>query len=209
MDALNRMDPRTVEEDGQQVPYEFAYSRWLTGWVLRLCDDAGHTPSEELLIVAAAQHVERWKVPRSSYPEGRTAYLQWREDLKRQHAATATRLMAEAGYPPEACKRVETLILKRALKELEGQIVEDALCLVFLERQFAEFLPKLADLQASSAAGATGAAEAQAAAEDKMVDILQKSWKKMGQLGRAAALKLPLGPKEAELVGRALAPPAA
>lgn len=80
---------------------------------------------------------------------------------------------------------------------------------VFLERQFAEFLPKLADLQASSAAGATGAAEAQAAAEDKMVDILQKSWKKMGQLGRAAALKLPLGPKEAELVGRALAPPAA
>lgn len=62
-------------------------------------------------------------------PQGRTAYLQWREDLKRQHAATATRLMAEAGYPPEACKRVETLILKRALKELEGQIVEDALCL--------------------------------------------------------------------------------
>lgn len=51
------------------MPYEFAYSRWLTGWVLRLCDDAGHTPSEELLIVAAAQHVERWKVPRSSYPE--------------------------------------------------------------------------------------------------------------------------------------------
>ncbi len=64
-----------------------------------------------------------------SHPQGRTAYLQWREDLKRQHAATTTRLMAEAGYPPEACKRVETLILKRALKELEGQIVEDSLCL--------------------------------------------------------------------------------
>ncbi|KAG2442142.1 hypothetical protein HYH02_009630 [Chlamydomonas schloesseri] len=205
LDELNSKDPRSVEVEGQQVPYELAYARWLTGWVLRLAADAGISqPSEELRIVARGQHVERWKVPRSSYPEGRTAYLQWREDLKKAHAATTTRLMAAAGYPEEACKRVEKLILKKALKETEGQIVEDALCLVFLERQFAEFFPKLVE-QAAAAAGGGDPAAAQAEADAKMVDILQKSWKKMGPLGRAAAGKLPLGEREAALVGRALA----
>jgi hypothetical protein len=69
---------------------------------------------------------------------------------------------------------------------------------VFLERQFAEFLPKLA----ADAGGNVAEAEA------KVIDILQKSWKKMGPLGRAAALKLPLEPRLAALVGRALEAPA-
>ncbi|KAG2434615.1 hypothetical protein HXX76_007510 [Chlamydomonas incerta] len=203
LDELNSKDPRSVEVDGVPVPYELAYSRWLSAWVAALAADAGiAAPSEELTITARGQHVERWKSPRSSYPEGRTAYLQWREDLKKAHAATTTRLMAEAGYPPESCKRVEQLIMKKALKETEGQLVEDALCLVFLERQFAEFFPKLQE-QAAAAGGDPAAAQAEADA--KMVDILQKSWKKMGPLGRAAAGKLPLGEREAALVGRALA----
>ncbi|GLI67263.1 hypothetical protein VaNZ11_011446 [Volvox africanus] len=195
LDELNIKDPRCVEVDGQKVPYELAYARWLTDWVLQLCTDGGLHPSEELRIAARGQHVERWQVPRSTYPEGRTAYLQWREDLKKRHAATTTGLMAAAGYSAESCKRVEQLILKRALRETEGQILEDALCLVFLERQFEEFLSKLA--------GAKDAAEGEA----KIIDILQKSWKKMGELGRAAALKLSMEPRLAELVGRALAPP--
>ncbi|GLC67226.1 hypothetical protein PLESTF_000531000 [Pleodorina starrii] len=198
LDELNSKDPRNVEVDGQQVPYELAYARWLTCWVLQLCANGGLQPSEELRIAARGQHVERWKVPRSSYPEGRTAYLQWREDLKKRHAATTTGLMEAAGYGPDSCRRVEQLILKRALRETEGQILEDGLCLVFLERQFAEFLPKLA-------ADVTGGDGAEA--EAKMIDILQKSWKKMGELGRAAALTLPLEPRLAELVGRALASP--
>ncbi|GIL66966.1 hypothetical protein Vafri_20469 [Volvox africanus] len=195
LDELNMKDPRCVEVDGQRVPYELAYARWLTDWVLQLCADGGLQPSEELRIAARGQHVERWQVPRSTYPEGRTAYLQWREDLKKRHATTTTGLMAAAGFSADSCKRVEQLILKRALRETEGQILEDALCLVFLERQFEEFLSKLA--------GGKDAAEGEA----KMIDILQKSWKKMGELGRAAALKLPLEPRLAELVGRALAPP--
>ncbi|GIL82978.1 hypothetical protein Vretimale_8502 [Volvox reticuliferus] len=197
LDELNIKDPRRVGVDGQEVPYELAYARWLTDWVIQLCADGGLHPSEELRIAARGQHVERWQVPRSTYPEGRTAYLQWREDLKKRHAATTTSLMAAAGYGADSCKRVEQLILKRALRETEGQILEDALCLVFLERQFEEFLSKLA--------GAAGRDAAEG--EAKMIDILQKSWKKMGELGRAAALKLPLEPRLAELVGRALAPP--
>ncbi|KXZ53620.1 hypothetical protein GPECTOR_6g537 [Gonium pectorale] len=209
LDALNAKDPRSVEVDGVQVPYELAYARWLSDWVAALCrrgEGCGPlAPSEELRIAARGQHVERWLVPRSSYPEGRTSYLQWREDLKKRHAATTTGLMEQAGYPPESCKRVEQLILKRLLKEEEGQILEDALCLVFLERQFAEFFPKLAEGAAATTSAAAADPAAAAAAEAKMIDILQKSWKKMGPRGRAAALELPLGPTEAALVGKALA----
>lgn len=37
-----------------------------------------------------------------------------------------------------------------------------------------------------------------------MVDIVRKTWGKMGEKGRAAALKLPLSPAEADVVQRAL-----
>jgi hypothetical protein len=57
--------------DGQQVPYELAYARWLTAWVLQLCADGELQPSEELRIAARGQHVERWLVPRNTYPEVR------------------------------------------------------------------------------------------------------------------------------------------
>jgi hypothetical protein len=65
IDALNSQDPRTVSWQGKEVPYELAYSQWLTDWVLKL----EQQPSEELRIVARGQHVQRWKTPRSSYPE--------------------------------------------------------------------------------------------------------------------------------------------
>lgn len=64
------------------------------------------------------------------------------------------------------------------------QIVEDALCLVFLEHQFADLLDR------------EGA--------DKMVDIVKKTWGKMGEKGRAAALKLDLPADQAAVVQRAL-----
>lgn len=64
IDALNAQDPRSTSWQGQQTPYELAYSSWLTDWVLRLEPQ----PSEELRIVARGQHVQRWKSPRSDYP---------------------------------------------------------------------------------------------------------------------------------------------
>jgi hypothetical protein len=86
LDKLNSEDPRKITVNGQEVPYELAYSYWLTEWVLKLTDDGDPPRTEELLIVARGQHVQRWLMPRSSYPEGRTSYLKWREDLKKMHA---------------------------------------------------------------------------------------------------------------------------
>lgn len=64
------------------------------------------------------------------------------------------------------------------------QVVEDALCLVFMQHQFADLLTK--------------------EGPDKMVDIVRKTWAKMGEGGRAAALSLALPADQAAVVQRAL-----
>jgi hypothetical protein len=72
IDALNQEDPRQVTWQGKEWPYELAYSHWVTEWVLQLEPE----PSEVLRIVARGQHVERWKSPRSSYPNVRNSSLE-------------------------------------------------------------------------------------------------------------------------------------
>ncbi|GAX82541.1 hypothetical protein CEUSTIGMA_g9968.t1 [Chlamydomonas eustigma] len=186
IDEINGKDPRIIQVQGQDMPYELAYSKWLTDWVLKLT--SGQEPSEELLIVARGQHVKRWTMPRNSYPDGRAPYLKWREDLKKLHSQTVVELMKEVGYSSESCKKVEAMMLKKSLKtDPDAQTVEDALCLVFLQYQFTDLRLK--------------------EPEDKMVDILQKTWKKMGEKGRAAALELApnLCSEELALVQKALA----
>eukprot|EP00199_Chlamydomonas_sp_CCMP681_P005393 CAMPEP_0119101082 /NCGR_PEP_ID=MMETSP1180-20130426/218_1 /TAXON_ID=3052 ORGANISM="Chlamydomonas cf sp, Strain CCMP681" /NCGR_SAMPLE_ID=MMETSP1180 /ASSEMBLY_ACC=CAM_ASM_000741 /LENGTH=234 /DNA_ID=CAMNT_0007085131 /DNA_START=6 /DNA_END=710 /DNA_ORIENTATION=- len=185
IDQLNSQDPRTVQVDGKPMPYELAYSRWLTEWAQKLTADGNPPASDEIVIVARGQHVQRWTSPRSSYPEGKAGYLKWREDLKHFHAKVVLGIMKEAGYSPESMAKVESIILKKNIKEAENQIIEDALCLVFLERQLTEMrLKEPADL---------------------LVDILRKTWtRKMSEKGRAAALALPLCPEDAALVGKAL-----
>ncbi|WIA29511.1 hypothetical protein OEZ86_012012 [Tetradesmus obliquus] len=181
IDTLNAQDPRTVSWQGQDLPYELAYSQWLTEWVLQLQQQ----PSEELRIVARGQHVQRWKTPRSSYPEGKAGYFQWREGLKASHAATVVEIMQAAGYDEASQQRVTRFILKKDLKkDPENQVVEDALCLVFMQHQFADLLTK--------------------EGPDKMVDIVRKTWAKMGEGGRAAALSLALPADQAAVVQRAL-----
>ncbi|KAL6746922.1 hypothetical protein V8C86DRAFT_1426303 [Haematococcus lacustris] len=41
---------------------------------------------------------------------------------------------------------------------------------------------------------------------ERMVDIVRKTWRKMGPKGRAAALTLALAPEEAAVVSQALQP---
>jgi hypothetical protein len=167
LDEANAADPRLGPEG---VPVELAYARRLTERLLSLSPEA----SELLLLAARGQHVERWSIPRESYPPGRGSYLRWREALKRHHAQRTGEILAAVGYPPEAVERVRALIMKRALAEgdPEGQLLEDALCLVFLETQLAEVRTKLP--------------------EEKLRDVLRKTWLKMGAAGRHAAFDLDL-----------------
>jgi hypothetical protein len=181
-DDENSQDPNHETVDGVNHPRGLVYAQWLTDWVLRLCPDA----SEELRLAAHCQHLRRWEIPRSSYPMTRAGYLQWREGLKKFHAQKAGEILRELGYSDQIITRVQNLNLKKDFpKDPETRVLEDALCLVFLEHQFADLAAKTA--------------------EDKMINAVQKTWKKMTEQARAKALELPFAEKEKKLIEKALA----
>jgi hypothetical protein len=180
-DGENARDPNRETTDGVARARELLYARRLSGWVLRLCPNA----SEALRLAARCQHLCRWEIPRNSYPMTRAGYLQWRATLKRFHAQKAGDILRELGYAEDVIRRVQDLNLKKNFPDdPETRVLEDALCLVFLEHQFAELAAKTA--------------------EDKTINALQKSWQKMTAAARAEALKLNYGEREKTLLERAL-----
>jgi hypothetical protein len=178
LDAENSRDPN--RENGQ--PRELLYARRLTDWVLKLCPQA----PEPLRLAARCQHIRRWESPRENHPPTRAGYLKWRADLKKFHAEISGAILRETGYDEETIRRVQELNLKKNFPaDAECRVLEDALCLVFLEFQFAALAAKSDD--------------------GKMINALRKSWEKMTEAARTEALKLDYGAHEKNLIARALA----
>jgi hypothetical protein len=119
----------------------------------------------------------------------RPGYLQWREGLKKFHAEKAGKILREAGYPEETVARVQALNLKKDFpRDSEVRVLEDALCLVFLEHQFTDLASKTTD--------------------DKVINALQKSWRKMTPAAHALAQAIRYGDRELQLLRRAFDSPA-
>src|SRR5205814_1765437 len=138
-DEENAHDPNKISVGGRSQARELVYAQWLTEWVLRLRPDA----SEALRLAARCQHLCRWEIPRESYPMTRAGYLQWRTELKKFHAQKAGEILREVGYDEDTIRRVQDLNLKKNFpNDAEGRVLEDALCLVFLEHQFADLAAK-------------------------------------------------------------------
>jgi hypothetical protein len=162
IDAANAADP-TVE-DGR--PAALLYGERMSAELARLFPLA----SEVLQIAARGQHVERWKVPRSDYPEGREGYLIWRRDHARRHAERVAGMIADAGYSADDQARVGVLLRKEGIKrDPEVQALEDVICFVFLKWYFAPFAAKHA--------------------EDDVQRIIDKTARKMSVEGRARVLE--------------------
>ena len=179
-DGENSRDPN---QDGGR-PRELVYAERLTDWVLKLQPDA----SEALRLAARCQHICRWESPREKYPMTRPGYLKWRADLKAFHAKKSGEILRETGYDEATICRVQDLNLKKNFPaDPEVRVLEDALCLMFLQFQLAELAAKSDD--------------------DKMINALRKSWGKMTEAARAGALQLNYGPHEKSLIERALANP--
>src|SRR5438132_12929561 len=173
-DALNAADPHGKE---------LLYARRMTQWLEKLEPAA----SETLRLAARSQHLMRWHIPRDTFPKDRPGYLKWRTTLYDFHADKAAEVLRDVGYDDAAVARVRSLIRKENLKtDPEAQLLEDVICLVFLENYFADF--------------------ANDHDEPKLVRILRKTWKKMSPRGHAAALALELGTRERELITKALSP---
>ena len=183
IDEANRDDPNMESEDNQEVPAVLLYGRRMSAWVDRLKPDA----SEALRIAARAQHIRRWEIPRSDFPMDRVGYHKWRTKLYGYHGEKAAEIMKATGYGDETIERVKLILSKKKLKtDSEVQTLEDAAALVFLEHHFAEFAAR------------------EDMAEEKLIDILQKTWRKMSEQGRNEALKLKLPPELQEIIGKAL-----
>ncbi len=184
LDAANAADPRHVTFEGKEVPYELLYARRMTGELDRFAPEA----PEPVKLAARAQHLERWRSPREDYPMDREGYLRWRTDLKQFHANRAWEILSGSGYSEEVLERVAFLLQKKRLKrDDDTQTLEDVICIVFLRYYAADF--------------------AAAHPQEKVVDILRKTWGKMSHRGRAAALDAELPAAVRELVLEATAPP--
>lgn len=182
IDLANGGDPNLIETADGPRPKELVHAELLTRWIREL--DAA--PSEPLLLAARGHHIRRWVMPRSSYAKGRSAYLQWRRDLHRFHAEEVGAILERAGYEAATVARVQQIVRKERLTlDAEVQTLEDGLCLVFLQLQLDQTAESVAD-------------------DDRMVDVLRKSWRKMSPAGREFALGLELTARGRDLVRRAL-----
>ncbi len=181
IDQANSKDPNTEEVNGKSIAKELIYAQRMTETLEKFDPNA----SDILKIAARSQHICRWEIPRNSYSMDRVGYLKWREDLKKFHASKASEILEKIGYADEQINRVAFLLQKKKLKKDEDtQTLEDVICLVFLNFYYESFLVKHSD--------------------EKVIDILQKTWRKMSEKGHQAALQLSYSVKGLELIKQAL-----
>lgn len=187
-DAANDADPRREIDpaSGQTVARELLYARRMTEMLARFAADA----SEAVRLACRAQHIERWTSPRQDFPMTPEGYQQWRTRLYRYHAERAGELMAQAGYDDDMIERVKKIVGKRGLKvNAETQLLEDVVDLVFIEHYLLDFAGQHPEYT-----------------EEKWLDIIRKTWKKMSAAGHAFALsgKLKLPQSLAPLIVKAV-----
>ena len=182
IDAANALDPNTETFEGESYPKEVLYSRRMTAWLEKVSPEA-----EDFMQTAArAQHIRRWEIPRTDYPEGKKGYHHWRTTLYGYHADKAAEIMRNCGYDEEVTEKMRQLLLRRNLRSrIDMQTLEDVICLVFLENYFADFSSKYD--------------------EEKMIGIIQRTWAKMTPRGHEIALTLDIPEEPLNLVKKALA----
>src|SRR5215472_14940047 len=133
-DAANALDPNRESAGGRERPKELLYAERMSAMLERFAPDA----SEALRLAARSQHIQRWKIPRSDYADGRIGYLQWRKHLQKFHAALAGDILRDVGYDGTMIARVGSLLKKEDLKaDADVQALEDVIDLVFLESYLA------------------------------------------------------------------------
>lgn len=183
IDAYHERDPGKEMAEGKAIPAELLYAQRITTRLADFEPDA----SEAVRLAARCQHIGRWEIPREKYPMDRKGYLQWRNEEKMHHARIAEKILAQVGYDQEVIDKVKFLVMKKELhSNPDTQLLEDVVCLVFVEYYLDEFAAKHDD--------------------DKVVDILQKTLKKMSVAGKAALSRLNFSPKIASLIRRATDP---
>jgi hypothetical protein len=181
--AHHAADPRALVRDGVATTVSLDYHARVEAWLVRIEPDA----PLPVRLAALAQHVRRWEVPRTSAPAGLAGYKRWRSELARRQADIARTELLRVGYDDATVQRVADIMVKKHLRsDPDVQLLEDAVCLRFLEDELAPF--------------------AEGRTDEDVVAIIAKTWAKMSARGHTFALALaPALPERASaLVARAL-----
>ena len=187
IDAANSEDPNMEISDGKEVPKELLYSQRMTDMQQRYAPDA----DDVMILALRAQHIQRWKSPRSDFPMDKKGYYQWRTGLYKFHADTAAALLEQAGYDEADIERLKLAVGKKSLKSnKDTQLLEDVTALVFIEHYMLEFAEKHPEYS-----------------EEKWIDIIKKTWRKMTDNAHEFALsgKIALPEPLVPLIQKALA----
>ncbi len=181
-DAANAEDPnQDADAAGRAWPKEVLYAARMSACLARVAPNA----PEAVQLAARCQHIRRWAIPRHDFPLDRPGYHRWRNALKKYHAELAGQLLAAVGYDAATIARVQQLVQKlRLADDPDVQLLEDVVCLVFLEYYFLPFAARHP--------------------EGKVIEIVQKTWPKMTAQGQALALQLPFTPEALALISKAL-----
>lgn len=174
-DQANAEDPNREIDDDNEYPKELLYAQRMTAMLERYAPEA----SEALKLAVRAQHIQRWKIPRSDYSMDKPGYMLWRTTLYKFHAETAGNLMKEAGYGDDMIMRVKNIVSKKELKtDPETQLMEDVADLVFIEHYMLAFAGQHPEYD-----------------EAKWIQIIKKTWQKMSprahEFALASKIKLP------------------
>lgn len=181
-DVYNYRDPNQEVWNGRSFPKELLYSIRMSDRLSKFAPDS----SDHIKLAVRCQHIGRWEIPRNTYPMDRKGYLQWRNALKFHHAKIAGDILQTCGFDEEIIAKVKFLLLKKELnRNAETQLVEDVVCLVFVEHYLDDFASKHDDA--------------------KVVDILRKTLLKMSDRAKDEVARLPLKPKVAQLISMAVA----
>jgi hypothetical protein len=180
-DAYHQEDPHRENVGGQQVAGELLYARRMTEKLLDFAPDAG----EAMKLAARCQHIGRWEIPREKYPMDKKGYLLWRNEEKIHHARVSEKILSACGYDAATIEKVRLLLLKKELfTNPDTQLLEDVVCLVFIEFYLEDFTAKHND--------------------EKIIDILRKTLKKMSARSKQWALQINLSQKIRSLLEQAV-----
>lgn len=186
IDDVNRQDPNIIKINDISQPKELVYGQQMTACLNQYWPEA----NEVLQIAVRAQHIKRWQLKRTEFPEGKAGYYQWRIAQGKFHAQLTASIMSEQGYTEAESEQCAAILRKENLKKNQDtQTLEDVACLVFLMHYFDEFAAKYTSQDN----------------EAKIVRIVQLTWKKMSEEAHEIALSLTLPPHLGAIVTKALA----
>lgn len=183
-DSYNSFDPNKEKFKGVFYSKEFLYAARMTEKLKEYAPDS----DEYVQLAVRCQHIGRWEIPRSSYPMNRVGYLQWRSQLALHHAQIAEKILTECGYAADTIEKVKFLLQKKQLHQNpDTQLLEDVICLVFVQYYLGPF--------------------AEMHEDQKVIDILKKTLKKISSRAIEEVVKIPVSGKVKTLIQKAAATP--